>query len=98
MFVDDFLEICLCSVFPAHPDVVKVEVLAVGVIILEFLDAVLNVCVIGGLNRQRLELGGLGDAAPTHTERPALVQQRRVVLFLVHHGVETQNGCKVGRS
>lgn len=90
-----FSVICLCAIFLPHPDVVEVEVLAVNVIVLDFLNAVLHICVIGWLNRQRLELGGLGNAAPTHAERPALVEQRRVVLLLVHHGVETEDGCKV---
>lgn len=76
-------------------NVVQVEVNQLGVIVLDPLNGLLDVCAVWRIHGEELLLRRLGDPVPAHAHRLALVEQRGMVLVLVHHRVEAQNGGQI---
>lgn len=76
---------------PNYLNVVQVKLDEFRVVVLDAFDRLLDVRIVWRILRENLLGGVLGDAVPAHADRLALVQQRRVILVLVHHGVEAQD-------
>lgn len=78
-----------------HFDVVPVQVSQVGIIVFYAFNCIFNVGGVGFL--WRIDFGGrsLCNAVPSEANGLALVQQRRMVLILVHHLVEAEDGGQV---
>lgn len=76
-------------------NVVQVEVNQLGVIVLDPLDGFLHICVVGRIHREELLLSGFRNAIPSQAHGLTLVEQGGVVLVLIHHRVEAEDGGQI---
>ena len=73
-------------------DVVEADLDELAVVVVDLEDRLFRVGGVGWLERQRLGLRRFCDAVPAQSHH-LFVEKRCMVLVLVHHRVETQNGC-----
>ena len=76
----------------AQVDVVEANFDELTIVVFQFLNRLLYIRRIGRLESQCFGHGTFGDAVPSESDF-AFVEERRVVLILVHHRMESQNSC-----
>jgi hypothetical protein len=76
----------------AQVDVVEADFDELTIVVFQFFNRLLYIRRIGRLESQRFGHGTFGDAVPSESDF-AFVEERRVVLILVHHRMESQNSC-----
>lgn len=79
---------------PVYFNVVQVQFDEFRVVVLYSLYGLLDVCVIWRILRVDFLCLMFGDAIPAEADRLTFVQQRCVILILIHHRVETKNSYK----
>lgn len=78
-----------------HFNVIPIQISQFMVVVFYAFNWVLDVGGVGLLGRINLRWRCLCDAVPTETDGLSLVQQRRMVLILIHHLVEAEDGGQV---